>query len=77
LDAAQTDLNTIGNNIANVNTVGFKESNAQFGDLYAASLAGSAGASTTPGIGVSTVDLSQNFTQGNIQTTGNPLDMAI
>ena len=77
LDAAQTDLNTIGNNIANVNTVGFKESNAQFGDLYAASLAGAAGSSTTPGIGVSTVDLSQSFTQGNVQTTGNPLDMAI
>ena len=77
LDAAQTDLNTIGNNIANVNTVGFKQSNAQFGDLYAASLAGAAGSSTTPGIGVSTVDLSQSFTQGNIQTTGNPLDMAI
>lgn len=77
LDAAQTDLNTIGNNIANVNTVGFKESDAQFGDLYAASLAGAAGSSTTPGIGVSTVDLSQNFTQGNVQTTGNPLDMAI
>ncbi|MDA8153533.1 MAG: flagellar hook protein FlgE [Acidithiobacillus sp.] len=77
LDAAQTDLNTIGNNIANVNTVGFKESNAQFGNLYAASLAGAAGSSTTPGIGVSTVDLSQSFTQGNVQTTGNPLDMAI
>lgn len=77
LDAAQTDLNTIGNNIANVNTVGFKQSSAQFGDLYAASLAGAAGSSTTPGIGVSTVDLSQSFTQGNVQTTGNPLDMAI
>lgn len=77
LDAAQTDLNTIGNNIANVNTVGFKESSAQFGDLYAASLAGAAGSNTTPGIGVSTVDLSQSFTQGNVQTTGNALDMAI
>lgn len=77
LDAAQTDLNTIGNNIANVNTAGFKQSSAQFGDLYAASLAGAAGSSTTPGIGVSTVDLSQSFTQGNVQTTGNPLDMAI
>jgi flagellar hook protein FlgE len=77
LNAAQTDLNTIGNNIANVNTVGFKSSNAQFGDLYAASIAGAAGNNTTPGIGVSTVTLSQSFTQGNVTTTGNPLDMAI
>ncbi|MBU2766758.1 flagellar hook protein FlgE [Acidithiobacillus ferrivorans] len=77
LDAAQTNLNTIGNNIANVNTVGFKSSNAQFADMYAASLAGSAGANTTPGMGVATAALSQNFSEGSLQTTSNPNDLAI
>jgi flagellar hook protein FlgE len=77
LDAAQTNLNTIGNNIANVKTVGFKSSNAQFADMYAASLAGSAGANTTPGMGVATAALSQNFSEGSLQTTSNPNDLAI
>jgi flagellar hook protein FlgE len=71
VNAAQTDINTIGNNIANVNTTGFKTSDAQFSALYGSALP------TTPGQGVSTADLAQSFANGTISQTGNPLDVAI
>jgi flagellar hook protein FlgE len=75
LNGASGALNAIGNNIANSGTVGFKEAAAQFSDVYAASLAG-AGSSQT-GIGTNVAAISQQFTQGNISTTNNPLDIAI
>ncbi|HTW53868.1 MAG TPA: flagellar hook protein FlgE [Stellaceae bacterium] len=77
LQAAQTDLDTIGNNIANVGTVGFKGSTPNFSDIYGASLLGSAGTGVSPGQGVSTNSLSQLFTEGTISQTGNPMDVAI
>jgi|HubBroStandDraft_4_1064222.scaffolds.fasta_scaffold138043_2 flagellar hook protein FlgE len=77
LQAAQTDLDTIGNNIANVGTNGFKASQANFADLYGNSLLGSAGTAGTPGQGVMTSSISQLFTEGSIGTTGNPLNVAI
>lgn len=77
LQAAQTDLDTIGNNIANVSTVGFKGSSANFSDIYGASLLGAAGNGVSPGQGVLTNSLSQLFTEGTINQTGNPLDVAI
>lgn len=46
LSAAQMDLNTTSNNIANANTFGFKESRAEFGDVYSTSLF--TNAKTTP-----------------------------
>jgi flagellar hook protein FlgE len=55
--------------------VGFKSANTQFADVYAASLAG-AGA-TQVGIGTSVAAVQQQFTQGNVTTTSNPLDLAI
>jgi flagellar hook protein FlgE len=76
LQAAQTDLDMIGNNIANVGTNGFKSSTANFGDLYATSLLGADGNITT-GQGVTTNSLAQLFTEGTITQTGNPLDVAI
>lgn len=76
LQAAQTDLDTIGNNIANVNTDGFKSSRPNFSDIYGASLLGTSGGAT-PGQGVLTNSLSQLFTEGAISQTGNPLDVAI
>ena len=76
LQAAQTDLDTIGNNIANVGTVGFKASTPNFSDIYGASLGG-AGSAGSPGQGVLTNSLSQLFTEGTISQTGNPLDVAI
>ncbi|MDE2600381.1 MAG: flagellar hook protein FlgE [Rhodocyclaceae bacterium] len=75
LNVSSNALNAIGNNIANSGTVGFKGANAQFADIYAASLNGT-GASQI-GIGANTASVFQQFTQGNLTTTGNPLDLAI
>ncbi|MBE7941541.1 MULTISPECIES: flagellar hook protein FlgE [Ramlibacter] len=75
LNAASRNLEVIGNNIANANTTGAKGSRAEFGDVYAtASLAQS---SATPGMGVAVTGITQQFTQGSIKTTENPLDIAI
>jgi flagellar hook protein FlgE len=71
VQAAQTYLDTVGNNVANVNTTGFKLSNPDFADLYVT------GAAATPGLGVETNSLAQSFAQGTIGQTGNPLDVAI
>ena len=71
VNAAQSDIDTIGNNISNVDTAGFKSSTAQFSALYGSALA------TAPGQGVSTTSLAQSFNEGTISQTGNPLDVAI
>ena len=73
--AAQKDLDVTANNIANVNTVGFKESRAEFGDVYAASLL--AGSRTKVGDGVLTQEVAQQFQQGSLQFTNSALDLAI
>ena len=75
LNAASKQLDVIGNNIANANTVGFKGSRAEFGDMYANSFYGVA--ATQSGIGVQTLEVAQQMTQGNINTTNNNLDIAI
>jgi flagellar hook protein FlgE len=75
LNAAAKNLDVIGNNIANASTVGFKASRAEFQDIYAAALNG-AGVNQI-GIGVTLGAVAQQFTQGNITTTENPLDLAV
>lgn len=75
LSAASTNLDVIGNNIANVNTVGFKQSQAQFTDIFANSLSGSG--SSQVGIGTRVAAIAQTFSQGGISSTNNPLDIAI
>ena len=75
LRAATSDLNVTGNNISNAGTVGFKQSRAEFADVYAASVLGSG--SNPQGSGVLLGDVSQLFKQGNINYTQNALDMAI
>ena len=75
LDAASKNLDVIGNNVANASTVGFKSFRAEFGDLYANSLAGAG--TNNIGIGTQVTDVAANFTQGNTITTSNPLDLAI
>ncbi|WP_286784441.1 MULTISPECIES: flagellar hook protein FlgE, partial [Pseudomonas] len=75
LNAASKNLNVTGNNIANVGSTGFKASRAEFADVYATSMFGS-GKNTT-GSGVLTANVSQQFTQGNITSTGGSLDLAI
>src|SRR5574340_496342 len=75
LNASSKNLDVIGNNVANSSTVGFKASQAQFADVFAASLAG-AGASQI-GIGTKLSTVAQQFTQGNISVSNNTLDVAI
>ena len=75
LNAASKQLEVIGNNVSNANTVGFKQSRAEFADVFANSLSG-AGASQI-GIGTKISNVAQQFTQGNITSTSNSLDIAI
>ncbi len=73
LRSASTSLDTIGNNIANSGTVGFKSASTLFSDVFAATLGGG----NQIGIGVSVGGVSQQFTQGNVTATNNPLDISI
>lgn len=75
LNAASRNLDVIGHNIANSNTVGMKGSRAEFAEIYASSVNASGGTAT--GIGVAVAAVAQSFTQGNISVTGNELDVAI
>lgn len=75
LNAASKNLDVIGNNIANSGTYGFKGSRAEFADVYAAALNGAGQGQV--GIGTSLQSVAQQFTQGNITTTENPMDLAI
>lgn len=75
INASQKDLDTTSNNIANVNSIGFKSSRAEFADVYATSIFSNAG--TTTGNGVKTVDVAQQFHQGALNFTENSLDLAI
>jgi len=78
LAAAAKNLDVIGNNVANANTVGFKGSAAQFGDVFAASVSGAdSGGSTQVGIGTTVNAVLPQFGQGNITVSQNPLDLAI
>lgn len=76
LNANGTALSVIGNNIANIGTVGFKGSRATFADMINSSISGGSGAIQT-GIGVALTSVQGDFTQGSFSTTNNTLDMAI
>jgi len=75
LNAATAQLGVTSNNIANVDTVGFKRSRADFGDIFATSPLQKA--SSVIGQGVSLKQVRQQFSQGNIQVSANALDLAI
>ncbi|MFW8629676.1 flagellar hook protein FlgE [Vibrio natriegens] len=75
LSAAQLDLNTTSNNIANANTYGFKESRAEFADVYSNSLF--TNAKTTPGGGVQAGQVAQQFHEGSSVYTNNPMDLRV
>jgi flagellar hook protein FlgE len=75
LDNAQTELNVIGNNIANAETVGFKESTTQFANLVAVSAYSNP--RDTVGIGSTVAQVEQDFSQGTMETTGSSLDLAV
>lgn len=81
----QTMMDVIGNNIANINTVGFKSGRATFSELYAQTLRGASrptgdAGGTNPmqvGLGMSVNTLDTMFLQGGIETTSLPYDLAI
>ena len=75
LNAASSDLDIVGNNIANSNTAGFKSSRGEFADIFAVSNLGVAGNAIGQGVALSNV--SQEFGQGQFEFTGSTLDMAI
>ena len=75
LNASAKNLDVIGNNISNSATVGFKGSAAQFSDVFANTAAGGGG--TSVGIGTAISAVVQTFSQGNLEVTSNPLDIAV
>lgn len=86
LYAQQAKLDLIGNNIANINTTGYKSTNAQFAELLRSEMGQSDEKQLTGrlsdlglriGNGVRGAYLAQSFAQGNLQQTNNPLDLAI
>ncbi len=72
INASATKLDVIGVNVANAQTVGFKESKAQFADLFANNIAGG-----QVGTGAANLTLAQQFQQGNLEASASPLDIAI
>jgi flagellar basal-body rod protein FlgG len=86
MEAQQLRMDVISNNLANTNTTGFKRVRAEFEDLLSETLKGAqapdprGGANPTPlqvGLGVRTGSTNRSFSQGDLVTTGNPLDLAI
>lgn len=73
--AAAKQLDVIGNNVANSSTVGFKQSRAEFADMFAASYYGVS--ATQNGIGATVQAVAQQMNQGNINITNNQMDLAI
>ncbi|MCK6399046.1 flagellar hook protein FlgE [Thauera aminoaromatica] len=76
LSVSSKALDIISNNVANTNTIGFKAGSAIFSDVFAASLTGSISGKQV-GVGATLGAVRQTFTQGNLTTTNNPLDLAI
>ncbi len=77
LDQFQQELNVIGNNIANVDTVGFKTANVQFADALSQTVGDNAAGVEQVGTGVTTSSIADQFTQGSITNTGVPTNMAV
>ena len=86
MEAQQTQLDTISNNLANVSTNGYKRAHAVFEDLMYQNLrqagANSSDQTTLPtglqaGLGTRAIATSRNFSQGNLQQSSNPLDLAV
>jgi flagellar hook protein FlgE len=85
MSVAQTTIDLEGNNVANANTIGFKASNAVFATQFLQTLGigsapSDAGGGSNPqqtGLGAQVAGVNPNFTQGTLQTTSNPSDLAI
>src|SRR6056297_2780854 len=83
LRAFQTKMDTIGNNIANVETAGFKSSRVSFAEMMNQRLGRSGGGESSPqlnnqvGLGVRVASIDRDFSQGALQSTGRTTDLAI
>lgn len=86
MSAQQTNIDVISNNIANVNTTGFKKDRAEFQDLMYETLNYTAGATSADtknptgidvGLGVKVAGIQKDFLQGSLRQTGNKFDLAI
>jgi flagellar basal-body rod protein FlgG len=86
MDAQQVKMDVIAHNLANASTTGFKKTRAEFEDLLSETIrpagaplaqGGSAPAPLQVGLGVRTVATSRSFSQGDMENTQNPLDVAI
>ncbi len=77
LNANQQQLGVIGNNLANINTVGFKASTVNFADLVSQSLGGPSANPMQVGLGVTVGQISPNFSQGGVEGTGVATNAAI
>jgi len=85
LTAAETQIDVVGNNLANAQTIGFKESDVVFATQFLQTLSlgsapGTNTAGTNPrqtGLGTQVAEVSPNFTQGTIEISSNPSDLAI
>ncbi len=75
MNAATSDLNVTSNNIANSNTTGFKQSRAEFADVFPASAYGLS--RNAIGAGVKLAQVAQQFDQGNVEFSGKALDLAL
>lgn len=77
LNANQQKLSVIGNNLANLNTVAYKASTVEFADLMSQAVGGPSANPMQIGLGVLTGEITPNFTQGNIESTGIATNVAI
>ena len=86
MEAEQTQIDVVSNNISNVNTIGYKKQRAEFADLFYQTMeyAGTSTSATTKsptgisvGLGVRPTAITKIFTQGNFKETHNNLDVAI
>ncbi len=77
LDQFQQQLNVIGNNIANVDTSGFKSANMEFATAFSQTIGTSAAGSEQIGTGVLTSSITNDYSQGAISTTGIPTNLAV
>jgi flagellar hook protein FlgE len=75
LKAAQADLSTIANNVANVNATAFKKSRTNFGDIFSA--APMQTTTQVSGQGTRVIGIQQQYTQGTVESTDKTLDLAI
>ncbi len=77
LNASSKQMDVIGNNIANVNTIGFKAGRVYFSDVLSQSISGGSSGSMQVGRGVAVTEVATQFNSGSFETTSNATDVSI